>query len=34
VRGTRGQMVELMDWTDFVKYLDELRAARGGGSQI
>ena len=28
VRGTPGQMVELIDWTDFVKYLDELREAR------
>jgi type IV secretion system protein VirD4 len=28
VRGTPGQMVELIDWTDFVKYLDELRDAR------
>ena len=28
VRGTPGQMVELIEWTDFVKYLDELRAAR------
>jgi type IV secretory pathway TraG/TraD family ATPase VirD4 len=27
VRGTPGQMVELIDWTDFVKYLDELRGA-------
>ena len=29
VRGTPGQMVELLEWSDFVKYLDELRAARG-----
>jgi type IV secretion system protein VirD4 len=28
VRGTPGQMVELLEWTDFVKYLDELRGAR------
>jgi type IV secretion system protein VirD4 len=28
VRGTPGQMVELLDWTDFVTYLDELRVAR------
>jgi type IV secretory pathway TraG/TraD family ATPase VirD4 len=28
VRGTPGQMVELIEWTDFVKYLDELRSAR------
>ena len=28
VRGTPGQMVELIEWTDFVKYLDELRDAR------
>lgn len=28
VRGTPGQMVELIEWTDFVKYLDELRAVR------
>ena len=27
VRGTAGHMVELIDWTDFVKYLDELRGA-------
>jgi TraM recognition site of TraD and TraG len=27
-RGTPGEMVELIDWDDFVKYLDELRAAR------
>ena len=25
VRGTPGQMVELIEWTEFVKYLDELR---------
>jgi len=25
VRGTPGQMVELIEWTDFVRYLDELR---------
>jgi type IV secretory pathway TraG/TraD family ATPase VirD4 len=30
VRGTPGRMVNLMDWNDFVEYLDELRAARGG----
>ena len=28
VRGAPGQMVELIEWTDFVKYLDELRGAR------
>jgi hypothetical protein len=28
VRGTPGQMVELIDWTEFVRYLDELRGAR------
>ena len=28
VRGAPGQMVELIDWADFVTYLDELRAAR------
>jgi type IV secretion system protein VirD4 len=27
-RGTPGEMVELMDWDEFVKYLDELREAR------
>jgi hypothetical protein len=27
VRRTPGQMVELIEWTDFVKYLDELRRA-------
>lgn len=27
-RGTPGEMVELMDWDEFVKYLDQLRAAR------
>ena len=27
-RGTPGEMVELIDWDEFVKYLDELRAAR------
>jgi hypothetical protein len=27
-RGTPGEMVELLDWDQFVKYLDELRAAR------
>jgi hypothetical protein len=27
-RGTPGEMVELIDWEEFVKYLDELRAAR------
>ncbi len=26
-RGTPGEMVELMDWDDFVRYLDELREA-------
>jgi type IV secretory pathway TraG/TraD family ATPase VirD4 len=29
VRGTPGQMVEVIDWTDFVAYLDELRKAHG-----
>jgi type IV secretion system protein VirD4 len=28
VRGTPGQLVDLIDWTDFVTYLDELRTAR------
>jgi len=28
VRGTPGQMVELIEWTDFVRYLDELRGGR------
>jgi type IV secretion system protein VirD4 len=28
VRGTPGKMVRLIDWTEFVRYLDELRAAR------
>ena len=28
VRGTPGQLVELIEWTDFVTYLEELRAAR------
>ena len=28
VRGTPGRMVNLIDWTDFVKLLDEARAAR------
>jgi hypothetical protein len=27
-RGAPGQMVELMDWSEFVCYLDELRRAR------
>jgi type IV secretion system protein VirD4 len=27
-RGTPGEMVELIDWEEFVKYLDQLRAAR------
>jgi len=27
-RGTPGEMVELIDWDEFVSYLDELRAAR------
>jgi type IV secretion system protein VirD4 len=27
-RGTPGEMVELLDWDEFVKYLDELRDAR------
>lgn len=29
VRGTPGQMVDLLEWTEFVKYLDELRGAVG-----
>jgi type IV secretion system protein VirD4 len=35
-RGTPGEMVELIDFDEFVQYLDELRAARLriGGSQI
>lgn len=28
VRGTPGQLVDLIDWTEFVPYLDELRSAR------
>ena len=28
VRGTPGQLVELIEWTDFVTYLDEQRSAR------
>ncbi|WP_094287317.1 type IV secretory system conjugative DNA transfer family protein [Mycobacterium lehmannii] len=28
IRGTPGRMVSLIDWTEFVTYLDELRAAR------
>jgi len=28
VRGAPGQMVELIDWVEFVAYLDELRSAR------
>jgi type IV secretory pathway TraG/TraD family ATPase VirD4 len=28
VRGTPGQLVELIEWSDFVRYLDELRGAR------
>jgi type IV secretion system protein VirD4 len=33
VRGTPGRMVNLVDWSDFVKLLDEARAVRrpGGG---
>jgi type IV secretory pathway TraG/TraD family ATPase VirD4 len=35
VRGIPGQMVELIEWTEFVKYLDELRGARRNvGSQF
>lgn len=34
VRGTPGQMVELLEWTDFVDYLDQLRAARTAGEEI
>jgi type IV secretion system protein VirD4 len=35
VRGTPGQLVDLIEWTDFIKYLDELRTARrsGGGKR-
>ncbi|MGA9376726.1 type IV secretory system conjugative DNA transfer family protein [Mycolicibacterium mageritense] len=32
VRGTPGQMVTLIDWTEFVEYLDELRAARSAAA--
>ncbi|WP_425005003.1 type IV secretory system conjugative DNA transfer family protein [Mycolicibacterium sp. S3B2] len=32
VRGTPGRMVTLIDWTAFVKYLDELRAATARSS--
>ena len=28
VRGTPGQLVDLIEWSDFTKYLDELRGAR------
>lgn len=28
VRGKPGEAVELIEWTDFVTYLDELRTAR------
>jgi hypothetical protein len=28
MRGTPGQLVDLIEWTDFVKHLDELRLAR------
>jgi type IV secretory pathway TraG/TraD family ATPase VirD4 len=28
VRGTPGQLVDLIDWSEFVRYLDELRCAR------
>lgn len=28
VRGTAGRMVNLLEWTEFVTYLDELRGAR------
>jgi hypothetical protein len=28
VRETPGRMVNLLDWNDFVEYVDELRAAR------
>jgi len=34
VRGTPGRMVELLEWTDFVDYLDQLRAARTAGKEI
>ena len=30
-KGTPGEMVELLDWDEFVKYLDELRSARAAG---
>ena len=32
VRGKPGETVELIEWTDFVKYLDELRDARRPGN--
>ncbi|KPN47684.1 type IV secretory system conjugative DNA transfer family protein [Mycobacterium intracellulare] len=31
-KGTPGEMVELLDWDEFVKYLDELRNARTRGA--
>ena len=34
VRGTEGRMVNLMDFSAFVKYLDELRAARSSRSPL
>ena len=34
VRGTPGRMVNLIDWTDFVKLLDEARAARGSATRL
>jgi type IV secretory pathway TraG/TraD family ATPase VirD4 len=33
VRGTPGQMVELLEWTEFVDYLDQLHAATTGGCE-
>ncbi len=32
-RGTPGEMVELLEWEDFVVYLDELRAARNNNNR-
>jgi type IV secretion system protein VirD4 len=34
VRGTPGQMVELLEWTDFVDYLDQLRAVTTTGVEV
>lgn len=33
-RGTPGEMVELLEWEDFVRYLDELRAAVGSRATL